>query len=135
MNMKYRQRVLILSLMLMGTTAWAAPTAPLAGIWQQDDNSSTVRISACGKPGDLCATVIAERLAPGEPSLLNKVVAREIKPSGKQIWKGKYVADAQPMAATAKLSGKDRMTFKVCFNALICDSVRFKRVAGQPALK
>jgi uncharacterized protein (DUF2147 family) len=127
-NLKHS--LLLLSLILTGTTAWAAPAAPLAGVWRQTDNSATVRIAPCGNRGELCATVIAERLAPGEPSQLNQVVARDIRPAGKQSWKGKYLADGQSLAATAKLSGNDRMTFKVCVMPLLCDTLRFNRVTG-----
>lgn len=120
----------LLSLTMTGTMTVAAPNAQLAGVWQQDDNSSTVRISTCGNRGELCATVIAERPKPGEPSLLNKIVARDIRLTGKQIWKGRYVVDQQSMAATAKLSGNDRMTFKVCVMPLLCDTLRFRRIGS-----
>lgn len=127
-NLKHS--LLLISLILTGTNAWAVPAAPLAGVWRQDDNSATVRIAACGDRGELCATVIAERLAPGEPSLLNQIVARDFRPAGKQSWKGKYFADGQSLAATGKMVGNDRMTFKVCVMLLMCDTLRFNRITG-----
>lgn len=126
----YKHTMLLLSLIFTGTTAWAAPAAPIIGVWRQTDDSATVRIAPCGSRSELCATVIAERLAPGAPSLLNQVVARDFRPVGKQAWKGKYLADGQTLIATAKLNSIDRMTFKVCVMPLLCESLRFSRVAG-----
>jgi uncharacterized protein (DUF2147 family) len=127
-NLKHS--LLLLSLMLTGTTAWADPAGSLTGVWQQDDQSTTLRIAPCGNRGELCATVIAERLATGDPSSLNKVVAREIRPVGKRSWKGKMLTDGQAFAATAKLVGNDRMNLKICAMPFLCDSLRLNRMNG-----
>ena len=127
-----RHSLMLISLLLTGTTAWAQPTGALTGVWRQDDQISavTVNVVRCSDNDALCATVIAERLAPGDPSLLNKIVARDMGPSGKQSWKGKYVIDGQSMAASAKLTSKDKMLFKVCLMPFLCDSIQFNRISG-----
>lgn len=100
----------------------------LSGLWRQDDGSVTVRVAPCRNSTNWCATVVEERLQPGEPSMLNQMVVRDMKPNGKKGWKGKYVVDGQSMSATAKLLRADTISFKICAIAFVCDTIRLNQV-------
>jgi uncharacterized protein (DUF2147 family) len=101
---------------------------PLAGIWRQDDGSATVRIQNCSNRETICGTVIAERLEPQQPSLLNQTVVRDMRPAGKQAWVGNYVVEGQSMKARAKLLGPDALAVKVCSMGIFCETIRLNRV-------
>jgi uncharacterized protein (DUF2147 family) len=106
-----------------------AQTAPnVAGVWRQQDGSATVRIAQCPQSANWCATVIAEQLKPNDPSLLNQMVAREMRPKGADSWTGQYVVDGQSMKASAKLSRTDVLSFKVCAFAFLCETIKLDRV-------
>ncbi len=129
-----KRTVFILSLMFTGTVVWAQDQAALAGVWRVDDGSATVRISTCSGSSNWCATVIEEKLKPGETSMMNKVVARDMRPidkkgGSKKGWSGRMVADdGQSYKATAKQQGQDGLTFKICVMPLLCDTMRLNRV-------
>ncbi|NJS13318.1 MAG: hypothetical protein HC788_00465 [Sphingopyxis sp.] len=119
---------LLLSLTLVGSPATAQTASPHYGVWRQDDGSVTVRIAACPQSTAACATVIAERIQPGEPSLLNQTVVRDMIPNGARRWRGRYVVDGQSLNATARLLSDDRLTMRVCALAFLCDSIRLERI-------
>jgi uncharacterized protein (DUF2147 family) len=124
-----KHTMLLLSLMLTGTAALAQSPASLGGIWRLQDGSATVRVTSCNGNGNTwCATVIEERLQPGEPSMMNQSVVRDMRPNGKQGWSGRYVVDGQSMKATAKLLRADQINFKICAVAFLCDTIRLDRV-------
>lgn len=132
-----KRTLLLLSLMLTGTTAWAQDQGAVAGVWRVDDGSATVRVAPCsGNSSNWCATVIEEQLKPGEPSMLNKIVARDMRPidkngGSKKGWTGRMVADdGQSYKATAKQQGRDGLTFKICVMPMLCDTMRLSRVRG-----
>lgn len=103
-----------------------APT--LEGDWRAVDGSSLVRIAACRDNAGLCATVIEEKPAPGEPSSVGKVVVRNLTTNGK-AWKGLYNDGTRDLPATVRPVGDD-LEFKVCMGPL-CDTARFARVAAR----
>jgi uncharacterized protein (DUF2147 family) len=109
-------------------TAQAEPSQNLDGVWRLQDNSAIVRVAKCPKSKNWCATVIEERLAAGESSQLNQMIVREMRPAGKQGWTGQYVLDGQTMKATAKLLRPDRLAYKVCALAFLCETIRLERV-------
>lgn len=113
--------------LLTPLAATAQPTNTLPGIWIADDGTSTVRIAPCPSSTLLCGTVIDERLKSGETSYLNQIVVRDIKPSGKQ-WSAKFVGDGASFNAKVKQIGADRMAFKICAFAFLCDTQTFVRV-------
>jgi uncharacterized protein (DUF2147 family) len=115
-------------MILLPATSSSAQTVPsLAGVWRQSDGSATVRISPCEGSSNWCATMIDQRLNPGEPSLLNQMVVRDMRSNGKLAWTGRYVVDGQSMKASAKLRGPDALSFKVCAMAFLCDTIIFNR--------
>lgn len=116
-----------LALMSWIPNALAQTSPPLSGDWQQDDRSTTIRIAPCPNRNGLCAIMIAERPVAGQKSQLNQVVATDFQQTGKASWKGKYVVDATTMKASAKLTGNDRLTIRICALPFLCDTVRFIR--------
>lgn len=95
------------------------------GTWVAKDGSSTVRIAPCGDRDTYCATVIQERLNPGDPSNIGSIVVRDLKLSRKKGWLGKYMADGTSYPASAKFRGKTEVAFKVCAFAFLCDTQVF----------
>ncbi len=115
---------------LASVSASAQSVQNLNGIWRTEDGSSTVRVAKCPSTTNWCAIVIAERLTPGEQSVLNQMTVREMRPKGNNNWAGQYVIDGQNMKASAKLSGPDTLSFKVCAQAFLCETIRLNRVRG-----
>lgn len=115
---------------LLTGTALAAPSAIIQpGVWRTQDGTATVRIANCKGTSDQCATVIEERLQPGEPSQLGQTLVRDIRPASKKGWTGKYVADNQPLAAKISQAGPNTMKFKVCAFAFLCDTIVLTRLS------
>jgi uncharacterized protein (DUF2147 family) len=105
------------------------PASPLQGNWRQDDGSTTVSIAPCIGSNALCATVIAERLQPGEASSLNTIIVRNIRPSGQSEWTGQFFSDTnQTMQAKLKLVTPNRFTVKVCAMAFVCEKINMERI-------
>lgn len=118
----------IVSLATFSALAQSTPT--LDGIWRTQDGNTTVRVAKCPNSANWCATVIEERLAPNEPSSLNQMLVREMRPKGNQGWIGQYVVDGQNMKASAKLTNSATLAFKVCAIAFLCETIRLDRVRG-----
>ena len=115
--------------LLTGAALAAAPAIIQPGVWRTQDGTTTVRIADCKGTSDQCATVIEERLAPGEPSQLGKTLVRDIRPGSKKGWTGKYVADNQPLAAKISQAGPNTMKFKICAFAFLCDTIILARLS------
>jgi uncharacterized protein (DUF2147 family) len=119
---------------LMAQTVPTAPDGALTGVWRTEDGSATVQITECavnsGKKKGYCGTVIEEVLKPGEVSSLGQTVVRDMVPTGKQSWKGKFIGDGQPISATAKQPSADKLSFRICAFAFLCDTLRLNRVSG-----
>jgi uncharacterized protein (DUF2147 family) len=113
---------------LASVSAPAQSVQNVNGIWRAEDGSASVRVAKCPASANWCATVIEERLAPGDKSALNQMIVREMRPKGGNAWTGEYVAGDQTFKATAKLSGPDKLAFKVCAFAFLCDTIRLSRV-------
>lgn len=106
----------------------STPATGLLGIWRADDESSTVRVAPCGS--SLCATVIAEQLKPGEPTMLGQVAASDIRPAGSLRWTGMLANNGgPPMKSVFRQTAPDRMNLKVCAMVIMCETLRFQRVA------
>lgn len=108
----------------------AQTSTEIPGVWRADDGSYTVRVAPCAVKTQWCATVIDERLKPGEPSMLNQMIVRDMRPARKNSWSGKYVVDGQSMKASAKLTGANALSFKVCAFAFLCETTRLKRIGN-----
>jgi uncharacterized protein (DUF2147 family) len=113
---------------LIAAPEFARAESKIDGIWRQDDGSATVRVTICPLTKNWCATVIEERLNPGEPSVINQMVVKDMRPNGKGGWVGQYVADGQAMKASAKLLRPDMLAFKICAFAFLCETIRLNRV-------
>lgn len=110
-------------LLSLSGAATAQETSPLIGHWRIETNSLTVRIAPCAKASGLCATVTDERPQPGEPSMLNQVVVRDIIPGKGRDWTGNYVVDGQtPLRARIRLQSANRATFRVCAMGVFCST-------------
>jgi uncharacterized protein (DUF2147 family) len=112
------------------TTAFAAPGAGIQpGKWRTEDGTATVRIANCSGVSTQCATVIEERLQPGETSSLGQTLVRDIRPNGKKGWAGKFVADGQSMNAKITQTGPGKMKMKICAMAFLCDSIGLVKIS------
>jgi uncharacterized protein (DUF2147 family) len=123
--------VMLLSLgVLVSGPAHGQSTPTLDGIWRAEDGSATVRVAKCSTGTNWCATVVAEQLKPGEPSQLNQMLVRDMRPNGTQGWTGQYVAGGRNMKASAKLLRSNTLAFKVCAFAFLCETMQLSRVRG-----
>ena len=113
---------------MMAHNAKAQTSAIIDGTWRAKDGSSTVVIAACPTGADRCATVIAERLDPGQASSLNQIVVRDIRADKNRGWRGRYIAEGANFKASVKLSGNDAFTFKICAFAFLCETQPFVRL-------
>lgn len=113
---------------IMAQSAEAQTSAIIDGTWRAKDGTSTVVIAPCPNGADRCATVIGERLDPGQPSNLNQIVVRDIRPDKKRGWRGRYIADGADYKASVKLSGNDAFNFKICAVAFLCETQPFVRL-------
>ena len=109
--------------------AQAQAASPLLGDWRAHDGSAVARITACSAGEGLCATVIEERLAPGDASSLGRVVVRNLRPANGG-WKGEYVSDRKTFPARVRLVNADRIDVQVCAATIFCDTARYMRVKG-----
>ncbi len=117
-------------LFTLATSAQAQMPPSLLGVWQQDNGESTVRVAQCGASPYLCATVIAEKRKPGDPSSLNQTIVQDMRPNGKNGWTGRYIVDGQSMKASAKLSARGMLSFKICAMPFLCETIRLNRVGN-----
>ena len=79
--------------------------------------------------GALCATVLADQPAAGQPSLAGKQVGINFVP-GKDGWSGQILTeDGSALAATISLANASRLDLKVCVMAVFCDATSYWRVA------
>ena len=116
-------------LALIASPAQAGERPALAGLWTSKDRSATIEIADCPETaGALCATVVADRPAAGEPSLAGKLVGVNFIPA-KGGWAGHIFADdGTPLPATIKLPNAARLDLKVCVMAMFCDETSYYRV-------
>jgi hypothetical protein len=121
----------LIALVLSMVPDWAKAEEPgLAGRWNSADRDSTIEIAACPEmAGALCATVLTDKPAAGEPSLAGKQVGVNFVPA-KGGWAGQILTgDGSSMAATILLPNATRLDLKVCMMAVFCDEVSYYRVA------
>jgi uncharacterized protein (DUF2147 family) len=115
------------------TLASAVFAAPGAGIqpgkWRTDDGTTTVRIANCGGASTQCATVIEERLQPGEKSAMGETLVRDIRPNGKKGWVAKLVGDGESLNAKISPAGPGRLKMKICAMGIMCDTIGLVRIS------
>jgi uncharacterized protein (DUF2147 family) len=116
-----------LALSLSAPVGAEAPDQML-GVWRQDDGAATVRIAPCPSSTDNCATVIDERLQPGETGRLGKITVKDIRPAGAMRWTGVFVDQGSTLGAKIRQLSPTTMTFKICALAFLCETKRFQRV-------
>lgn len=112
---------------LTAVDAVAQAPSPLLGDWRAEDGSATARVAPCRAGPGLCATVVEERLEPGEPSALGKEIVTGVQPS-RGAWTGLYDAGSRRLPARIRLLAPARIEMKVCLNPLLCETLRFQRV-------
>ncbi len=119
--------------MILTSPAHAQTTVSpsLNGVWIDESGDTTVRVAPCARSANLCATVIKERLPlpKGATSALNQVIVKDMKPSGKNIWKGQFIDTQGTIAATAKLINPTSLTFRGCVAAFLCQTIKYKRIS------
>ena len=116
---------------LMTLGAAGAEDRPLAGTWTTASRNSTIEIADCPQTaGALCATVIADKPAAGEPSLAGKLVGVNFIPA-KGGWTGQVLAEeGNALPATITLPNAARLDLKVCVMAMFCDETSYYRVGS-----
>ncbi|WP_298123686.1 DUF2147 domain-containing protein [Brevundimonas sp.] len=112
---------------LSAVGAVAQSPSPLLGDWRAVDGSATARVAPCRGGEGLCATVIQERFVPDEPSVLGRVIVRNLVP-GRNGWTGMYVDGGQRLNARVKLLNDRTLELRVCVNAFLCDTGLYARV-------
>ncbi|MBN9360543.1 MULTISPECIES: DUF2147 domain-containing protein [unclassified Devosia] len=121
----------LIALLLSMLPEWAKAGQPeLSGRWTTADRGSLIEIAACpDMAGALCATVLADQPAAGQPSLAGKQVGINFVP-GKDGWSGQILTeDGSALAATISLANASRLDLKVCVMAVFCDATSYWRVA------
>jgi uncharacterized protein (DUF2147 family) len=99
----------------------------LVGDWRATDGSSVARVAPCRSGPGLCATVVRERLEPGEPSQIGREVVRGLRPTGKGEWRGLYGDDGR-LSARVRLRSADDLDLRVCAGPMLCETSRFHRI-------
>ncbi len=118
--------------MILTSPSYAQTASPsLNGVWIAEDGSTTVRIAPCAGSTNMCATIIKERLPlpKGATSGINQVIVKDMKPSGKNSWKGKFVDGQGTLNATAKLLKPTSLAFRACLAVVLCETINYKRVS------
>ncbi len=119
---------------LAQTPTTAAPVDPLPGVWRADDGSMTVKFANClvgtTESKGFCGTVLEEKIQPDAVPFLGKVIIRDMVATGKQSWEGKYLGEKKPLTAKAKLASANKLSFRVCLVAFVCENLSFSRVSG-----
>jgi uncharacterized protein (DUF2147 family) len=115
------------ALVVWGSASAQTPLQ-LEGKWRNKDGSATVKIDQCKSSTDLCATVIEEKLAPGETSALGEVIVRDIRKDTNNLWKGKFADGKSTLAATITVKDADNADFKICALLLLCETQSFSRI-------
>lgn len=121
----------LIAMLLSMLPEWAKAEEPaLAGRWASADGNSTIEIAGCADmAGTLCATVLADRPAAGEPSLAGKQVGVNFTPV-EQGWSGRILTgDGNALPATITLPETSRLELKVCMMAVLCEEISYYRVA------
>lgn len=110
-----------------GAKPGAAPA--LTGFWAPQDRSAVIEVAPCPQnSAKLCAVVVKETLAAGEPSLLGQVVVKDLAPKGKNKWRGRYVVDGSDLGANARLTGPSQLEFQICLG-FFCETETYTRTS------
>lgn len=122
----------LIALLLSLLPEWVkADELALAGRWTSADRNSLIEIATCPNfAGTLCATVLADKPAAGEPSLAGKQVGVNFMPA-KDGWVGQIVVeDGSMLPATITLPNATRLDLRVCMMAVFCDDASYYRVGS-----
>lgn len=123
----------LIAMLLSMLPEWAKAAEPaLAGRWTSADRNSVIEIAGCASTaGALCATVLADNPAAGEPSLAGKQVGVNFTRTNTG-WSGQIVTgDGNALPATITLPDATRLDLEVCMMAVFCDEVSYYRAANQ----
>ncbi len=121
-------KFLLISASLILSVPVAAQQTDLIGTWKQTTGASTVKIAPCESGRDLCATVIAEEIKAGEPSMLNRVAVRDVRPAGQQRYVGTFVDEnGGTLGAKIRQTAPDQLQLKICVLSFLCDTMKFVR--------
>lgn len=105
----------------------AAQASPLLGLWTENGGPGAARIAPCGAaPILLCATGY-DRLPDGKVGRKREVVLRDLKPDGKNRWRGFYLDGNRKLPAKVKLVAKGKVTMRVCV-FVICQTASYSRI-------
>jgi uncharacterized protein (DUF2147 family) len=105
----------------------AARASPLLGMWTENGGPGAARIAACGSATEpLCATGY-DRLPDGSVGRKRAIVLRDLKPDGKNRWRGTYLDGNRKLPATVKLVAKGKVSMRVCL-LILCQTVTYTRI-------
>jgi uncharacterized protein (DUF2147 family) len=123
------KRILTLAVLVATTIPHVVRASPeIAGKWRAVDGSVTVDVAPCISNANLCATVIAETLLPGEQSNLGAILVKDIQKDTKKGWQGKFNDGKSTYSTSISLKENGQADFKVCAMLFVCDTQSFIRV-------
>jgi uncharacterized protein (DUF2147 family) len=115
---------LIVILLIFAFKANAAAPSPL-GMWTEVSGSGMARIAECKKPaGALCAMGLA-RDRVGQ-IVETGIVLSDIRPDGRNRWKGTYHHGRQKLAATLSMVDQRQVKMRVCM-LVMCQTALYAR--------
>jgi uncharacterized protein (DUF2147 family) len=95
------------------------------------DGSAVINVAPCSaQAARLCGVVEQEKLAPGEQSLLGKVVVGDLTPAGPGRWRGRYFEGSASFGATVQVVSSLLIEFRVCVAPLLCQTEKYQRAGG-----
>ena len=96
----------------------------LAGTWRELGGEAAVRIAPCRDDvATLCVVLVEPQRRGGE-----RIAVSGLRAAGENRWRGRYVLDGQPLAASITLTASDQADMTACRWAL-CKTVRYGRSA------
>ncbi|MCL9998934.1 MAG: hypothetical protein NBV68_06100 [Erythrobacter sp.] len=113
---------------LLGTVPLQpAQASGLLGMWTENGGPGAARIAPCGAAADqLCATGY-DRNPDGSVGRKRAVVLRDLKPDGKNRWRGTYLDGSRKLPATVTLVAKGKVSMRVCL-LILCQTVSYTRI-------
>jgi uncharacterized protein (DUF2147 family) len=104
-----------------------AKASPLLGLWTENGGPGAARIAPCsGAPQLLCATGY-DRRPDGSVGRKGAVVLRDLKPVGKNRWRGTYLDGNRKLPATVTITANGKVTMRVCL-LVLCQTASYTRI-------
>jgi uncharacterized protein (DUF2147 family) len=123
------KRLLSSAVLITTVVPHAVHASPeIAGKWRAVDGSVTVDVAPCSGTTNLCATVIAETLLPGEQSSLGAILVKDIYKDAKKGWQGKFNDGKSTHATSISFKENGQADFKVCAVLFLCETQSFARL-------